>query len=258
MKQDFSPRVESLAEQHDRPERPIFLSVIIPAYNEANRIARTLDLTVSFLQAQPYASELIIVDDGSQDQTGQIVEETIRNIPFARLISYHPNAGKGKAVRTGIVASRGQYVLFMDADFSTPITELEQGLAWIQNGYDIAIGSRALPGSNIQAHQPRYREISAQIFKWIYRTLVGVKGVEDTQCGFKLFKGDVARSLFARQRIDGYMFDIETLYFAQRLGIPVKEFPVAWKNDPDSRLRIIYDTMRMFKHLFAIRLRKID
>lgn len=236
-----------------------FLSVVIPAYNEANRIAATLERTLGYLRARPYRWELIIVDDGSRDRTVQVVETVIQGEPAARLISYRPNAGKGKAVRTGITNSKGQFVLFMDADYSTPIGEVEQALPWLQeHGYDIAIGSRALNNSEIRLSQPRYRLIGARIFKGLYRAMVGIEEIEDTQCGFKVFKGEIGRFLFTHQRIDGYMFDIETLYMAQRLGFSVKEFPVVWTNDPDSRLRLVYDTMRMFKHLAAIRLRRLD
>ena len=235
-----------------------FLSVIIPVYNEANRITKTLENTFTYLREQPYTWELIIVDDGSRDQTLSVVESAIRQESNARMIPYHPNRGKGKAVRTGIVASSGQYVMFMDADYSTPISEIEKGLPWIQNhDFDIAIGSRALSGSNVLVHQPWYRETCAWIFKWLYRIIIGIRFIEDTQCGFKLYKGDIARWLFSHQRIDGYMFDIETLYMAHRFGFSIKEFPVDWVNDADSRLRLFYDTMRMFKHLAAIRLRRL-
>lgn len=240
-------------------ETPPVLSVIIPAYNEENRISRTLDSTLTYLQKQPYTWEVIVVDDGSSDETLSVVESRCRQNPDVRLISYRPNAGKGKAVRTGILASFGQYVLFMDADLSTPISEIEWGLPWVQqHGYDIAIGSRGMGESDVQVHQPLYREISAWIFKWLYRSIVGIWFIKDTQCGFKFFKGDIARWLFSHQRIDGYMFDIETLYIAHHVGLSIKEFPVAWVNDIDSRLRLFYDTMRMFKHLLSIRCRRLS
>jgi dolichyl-phosphate beta-glucosyltransferase len=236
-----------------------FLSVVIPAYNEADRITKTLERVIDYLRKQTYDWELLIVDDGSRDQTSSVVEAYIQHEPSAQLIRYQPNAGKGKAVRTGIQASSGDFVLFMDADESTQITELEKGLPWIlEHEYDIAIGSRGIRESQISVSQPRYRIIGARIFKWVFLGLFGLRFIQDTQCGFKMFKGDKARWLFAQLRIDGYMFDIESLYVAHYMGFTIKEFPVEWENNPDSRLRIFYDTYRMFKHLAVIRLRRLN
>lgn len=235
-----------------------FLSVVIPAYNEAGRIAKTLESVIDYLQKQTYDWELLIVDDGSRDQTSSVVETSIQDEPSARLIRYQPNAGKGKAVRTGIQASSGDYVLLMDADESTRITELEKGWPWVlEHGYDIVIGSRGIRESQTSVSQPRYRIIGARIFKWAFLGMFGLRFIQDTQCGFKIFKGDKARWLFGQLRIDGYMFDIESLYIAHYMGFSIKEFPVNWEDNPDSRLRIFYDTIRMFKHLAAIRLRRL-
>lgn len=239
-------------------DEAFYLSVVIPAYNEASRIERTLRETVSYLTNQRYSWELIVVNDGSADDTAGVVEAFLSDIPQARLLSYAKNAGKGKAVRTGITASSGSYVLFMDADNSTPISEIQK--AWpivVESGIDIAIGSRGLETSDIQRRQPLYRKLGSWVFKWFHRLTIGVRFIEDTQCGFKILRGDVARWLFSHMRIDGYMFDIEVLYLANRLGYSIREFPVAWENDPDSRLRLFYDTARMFKHLAAIRLRSL-
>ena len=232
--------------------------MVIPAYNEASRIERTLRETLSYLTNQTYSWELIVVDDGSSDETASVVEAFLAETPDARLLSYAKNGGKGKAVRTGITAPSGRYVLFMDADNSTPIREVEK--AWplvVEEGIDLVIGSRGLETSNIQRRQPLYRKLGSWIFKWFHRLTIGVRFIEDTQCGFKILQGDVARWLFSHMRIDGYMFDIEVLYLANKLGYTIREFPVAWENDPDSRLRLFYDTARMFKHLAAIRLRSL-
>ena len=235
---------------------PPYISVIIPAYNESGRIENTLVETTTFLRN--YSWELIVVDDGSRDDTSAVVTSCIENIPDARLISYLPNAGKGRAVKTGILDSSGEYVLFMDADNSTRITEIES--AWPlmdEGGCHIAIGSRGLHRSDTRVHQPVYRKIGSWTFKWFHRLTIGLGFIAYTQCGFKLFRGDVARWLFTQMRIDGFMFDIESLYLAQKLGLTIKEFPVIWMNDPDSRLRLFYDTFRMFKHLASIRMRPV-
>ena len=201
---------------------------------------------------------MVIVDDGSRDNTSEVAKKAISEVPQGRVISYPENGGKGKAVRTGITASLGTYVLFMDADNSTPVSEIEK--AWpvmFEGSIDIAVGSRGLQTSDVKKRQPLYRKIGSWVFKWFHRVTIGIRFIEDTQCGFKLFRGSVARWLFAQIRIDGYMFDIEGLYLADKMGFRMKEFPVVWGNDPDSRLRLFYDTARMFKHLAAIRTRRL-
>ena len=235
------------------PHPPPYLSVVIPAYNEQMRIGKTLDKTLEYLQAQDYSYELIVVDDGSSDDTTAVVSSYIKDNPRMRLVSYPVNAGKGKAVRRGVMDSKGEYVLFMDADYSTPIQELEKGFAELERGADIAIGSRGMDPDTVVAKQPYYRQLAARIFNTIAFVWLSLSEFKDTQCGFKVFGGDVARRIFSIMRVDGYMFDVESLYLAKKMGYTIKEFPVKWENDPSSKLRIIYDTARMIKHLAQIR-----
>lgn len=231
-----------------------YLSVIIPAYNEETRIGKTIEKTVKYLQEQEYAYELIIVDDGSSDNTIEVVKSFIKDNSASYLLSYPKNAGKGKAVRTGINASKGEFVLFMDADYSTPIEELEKAFAILEKGVDIAIGSRGVDPGAVVVKQPFYRRLGAKIFNSIAFAWLSLSELRDTQCGFKLFRGQVARKIFSVMKVDGYMFDVESLYLAKKRGHSIEEFPVKWVNDPSSKLRLFYDTARMIKHLAQIRL----
>lgn len=238
----------------DSEKKPTpYLSVVIPAYNEEKRIGKTIEKTLEYLQNQEYSYELIIVDDGSCDNTSGVVDSFIKNDSNSHFLSYPNNAGKGKAVRTGIAASKGEFVLFMDADYSTPIDELEKAFAVIGEGVDIAIGSRGLDPDTILVKQPSYRQWGAKIFKKMIYAWLYLSDFQDTQCGFKLFRGKTARKIFSIMKIDGYMFDVESLYLAKKYKYTIREFPVHWSNDPSSRLRVFYDTARMFIHLAQIR-----
>ena len=231
-----------------------FLSVIIPAFNEAERIGSSLTAILDYLQAQPYTFELIVVDDGSRDRTIAVVKSTPCALEKIRIISYAPNRGKGYAIRQGVLASRGEYVLFMDADLSTPITEIANAFA-LASDYDIVIGSRALHNSQIVVYQPLYRRIGAMIFNLLRDGLVGagISRFKDTQCGFKLFRGEIARAIFSQARVTGFMFDVEILYLALKWNLKIVELPVEWANVPGSKLRLFSDTIRMFKDLALIR-----
>jgi len=231
-----------------------FLSIVIPAYNEEGRIGKTLTKLQEYVADQNRSHEIIVVDDGSQDDTVVLVQKVAAGQNSFRLLKNDHNRGKGYAVRKGVLEARGQYIAFMDADLSTPVEEIERALHWLMNGYDMVIGSRALAESNVLVHQPAYREKGAQVFKHIYRAITGLYGIEDTQCGFKFFTRDVAHDIFSMQLVDGFMFDIEILLIAQKRGYRIKEMPVRWVNDPDSRLRLVRDTARMFRDLVAIRL----
>lgn len=237
-----------------------FLSVIVPTYNEEKRIGNTLTAILTYLQAQTFRSEIIVVDDGSRDNTIQVVESRIRGMDNARLIAYQPNRGKGYAVRQGMAASQGEWALFTDADLSTPVTTIGLALDHLQNGFDVVIGSRAIAGSKISRYQPAYRRVGAKIFNVLRDGIVGVdiSRFKDTQCGFKAFRGLVARHLFGLLRIDGFMFDVEMLYVAMRLGYRIYEMPVDWTDMPGSKLRLVRDTVRMFRDLASIRLAHRD
>jgi dolichyl-phosphate beta-glucosyltransferase len=228
------------------------ISVIIPAYNEEVRIQPTIERTYSYLEGKFRESEIIVVDDGSTDNTVSVVQGLGRGRGNIRLIHYTENAGKGYAIKAGVLASRGDFVLTCDADQSTPVEELENLLPFLQKGSDIAIGSRGLRESDIVVRQPWYRERMGKTFNLLVRTLV-IEGFKDTQCGFKLFRGDVARKLFSKSLISGFSFDVEILFLAEKEGFRIKEVPVKWLNSPHSRVRIFSDSLKMFIELFKIR-----
>ena len=231
----------------------IYLSVIIPAYNEAQRIRETLIKTCRYLQEMRYRYEVIVVNDGSQDNTSDVIRELSKKMPVIKLLENATNRGKGYAVCTGVRASQGQLVLFSDADLSTPIEELEKLKAALEEGYDIAIGSRGLAGSEIAVRQPWYRETMGKIFNRLVR-LFAIRGIKDTQCGFKLFRQTVAKQVFDLQRIERFAFDVELLFIARRRRWRIKEIPIRWINSPCSRVKLGKDSLKMFFDLFKIRM----
>jgi dolichyl-phosphate beta-glucosyltransferase len=237
------------------------LSLVIPAYNEERRLGPTLEAALAFLGDQPYTSEVIVVSDGSQDGTGRVAREAFAALDqtpsskvTGRFVEYHPNAGKGRAVRTGVAQTTGRYVAFTDADLSTPIEELERALDYVRRGaYQVVLGSRAAAGAEIDRRQPLYRRLSARFFNLLRDSIVGIRGLKDTQCGLKVFDGDVARFIFGRQRIDGFMFDVETAYIAQRLGLSILEMGVRWADVPESKVKLS-SGLRLLPDLTRIRL----
>ncbi len=230
------------------------LSIVVPAYNEAGRLGAGLASVLAFLDDHYPSHELIIVDDGSTDDTAGVVARGIAGHVQARLISYTPNRGKGHAVRTGVLDSHGDRVLFMDADLSTPLSEIPRILAALDaHRAQIVIGSRGLPAAQIRQKPPFGRRVASRIFDGIKHQLVGLRGLRDTQCGFKLFEGPVARQLFAYSRVDRFMFDVEILYLAERTGLKIVEFPVAWADMPGSKVRFVEGVVNMFRDLWRIR-----
>lgn len=230
------------------------LSVVIPAYNEEERLGHGLADVLAFLGSRYPDYELIVVDDGSLDGTARIVRTAIATEPRAKLMAYKPNRGKGYAVRTGVLASHGDPVLFMDADLSTPLSEIPRILEALRvAGADVVIGSRGLPDADIRQKPPLGRRIASRIFDGIKHRLVGLRGLHDTQCGFKVFRGGVARQLFDRSRVERFMFDVEILYLAERAGLTIREFPVAWADMPGSKVRFLEGVINMFRDLWRIR-----
>lgn len=228
------------------------LSVVIPAYNEESRIVATLEGVSGFLEDNFRNFEIVVVDDGSSDATRSVVERLARELGDITLISYPANQGKGYAVQKGVLASRGELVLFSDADMSTPVEEVKRLISSIREGFDIAIGSRGLRESDVRLKQPWYRQGMGKTFNLMVRLLT-VGGISDTQCGFKLFRGEVARSLFRKTLIKGFAFDVEVLFLAEKSGYKIKEVPVKWFNSPGSKVRLFRDSFRMFLELLRIR-----
>ena len=217
-----------------RPE----LSLVIPAYNEEARLEPTLREAVAYFRATGCPAEIIVVDDGSRDRTSEVVIRLSWEFEEIRLIRLAANRGKGYAVRRGMLAARGARRLMTDADLSTPIEELDRLCARMDEGHDVVIGSRALPGSRIEVRQPWYRENMGRFFNLFVRALA-VPGVTDTQCGFKLFSGAAARDVFSAARLDGFSFDVEVLFLARRKGYRIAEVPVIWRNDAATRVSLL-------------------
>ncbi len=222
------------------------LSVIIPAYNEEERLGSRLESVLLYLHKNYPGFELIIVDDGSTDNMTKAVRKIIAKDKFAKLISYFPNMGKGYAVRTGVLASTGDTVLFMDADLSTPLEEIPKILKMLKQA-DIVIGSRG------KSDAPMTRQIASHIFDQIKYMMVGLRRFQDTQCGFKAFEGGIARKLFAKSKVDRFMFDVEILYLAEKLKLNIIELHVKWSDVPDSKVRFWEGVKNMFRDLWRIR-----
>lgn len=230
-----------------------YLSVVIPAYNEQQRLERTLNRILEYLQQQEYTYEVVVVSDGSTDCTETIVEQWSAQHPCLKLLAYHPNRGKGYAVRYGMLRARGEYLLFSDADLATPIEEVEKLFPQVKDNRTIAIGSRPLKESQLMVRQPFYREWLGRGFNKVVQ-LLAVWGVQDTQCGFKLFPREVAHQVFALCRLNGFSFDFEVLYFARRMGYRIVEVPVRWSHQPGSKVRLLRDGFRMLRDLIWLRL----
>ncbi len=233
-----------------------FLSVVIPAYNEEERLPDTVRTVESFLEKQPWEWELIVVDDGSADRTAEAAQDAFRS-PASRAVSLPKNQGKGAAIRHGMLnEARGRFRLFTDADNSTPIEELPGLLEKAEKeGYGVAIGSRALRESRLEVRQPFYREMMGRFFNLIVQ-LVAVPGIRDTQCGFKLFTAEAAEYVFPRQQLTGFSFDVELLLLARQGGFRIAEVPVRWINSPASRVSAIRDSLRMFRDVLGVRFRR--
>jgi dolichyl-phosphate beta-glucosyltransferase len=227
--------------------------VVIPAYNEADRIPRTLRGTVEYLESQGRPFEVLVVDDGSSDDTAAVVERLSKELPGVRLLRNPRNMGKGASVRNGVFAARGRMVAFLDADNSTRTSDMERLIEAIQRGAGVAIGSRAHRYSVIPVKQPWRRRTAGKAFNFLCRLLLGIT-VSDSQCGFKLFTREAAGAVFSSAREEGFCFDVELLFLAGKRGFRIAEVPVTWSDDPASRVRLLKDSLGMFLGLLKIRL----
>ncbi len=232
----------------------IFLSVIIPAFNEETRISYSLEEVIDFLRSQPYQSEIIVVVDGSTDRTLERVQPYVSTVdPTVRIIKNDYNRGKGYSVRNGILNSVGRFVLFTDADLSAPTKEIPKLMGpLLESEYDVVFGSRGLAESIIAVHQPFLRELSGRLFNWFVRIISGLQ-FKDTQCGFKAFRREAAMEIFESQTITGFGFDVEILYAAQKYRWRLKEVPILWRHVEGTKVKFLRDAPRMFLDLFKVR-----
>lgn len=241
------------AAQLQMNSQPLDLSIIVPAYNEENRLPNTLDRIVAYVRARRYSAEIIVVDDGSSDATAALVNTYSQRHPELRLVSNGTNRGKGFSVRHGMLEARGEISLFTDADLSTPIEEADKLLAALRDqGYDAAIGSRAVDRTLIEVHQSALREQAGIFFNRLVRWIMGI-AFSDTQCGFKAFRRERSRIIFEQQRIERFGFDPEILFLAKRHGLRVAEVPVRWSHDAATKVNVVADGIRMFLELLVIR-----
>jgi len=228
-----------------------FLSIIIPAYNEERRLPHTLPRIVAFLQAQNYPGEVIVVDDGSLDNTAKVVEDMAARLRHITLIR-NEHRGKGYAVKTGMMAAQGEYLFLCDADLSMPIEGVAAFLPPALEAYDVAIGSREVEGAR-RYDEPSHRHLMGRVFNFLVHVLA-VRGFQDTQAGFKCFRGEVAHDLFPYQTMDGFGFDVEILFIAQKRGYRIVEVPINWYYMANSRVSPIGDSVRMVREILQVRI----
>jgi dolichyl-phosphate beta-glucosyltransferase len=229
---------------------PPLLSIIIPAHNEGNRLPQTLEQVFAFLKTQHDTAEVIVIENGSTDQTLEVARDFASRHDNLHVI-HSDERGKGRAVRTGMLAARGQYRFMCDADLSMPIEELSRFLPPAQPNVQIAIGSREAPGA-VRYNEPRYRHLGGRAINLMIR-LLALPGLNDTQCGFKLFRADIAEDLFERQTLLGWSFDIEVLFIARRRRYRIVEVPIDWYFNPHTKLSAVRDAIRMMQDILRIR-----
>lgn len=231
------------------------LSVVIPCYNEEQRLPRTLERVERYLDSRHASYELILVDDGSVDGTRRVMDAAAERNRSVRLEALPHNRGKGRALAVGVDSARGRQILLTDADLSTPIEELDKLQAALSDGAGIAIASRALRGARVEVSQPLYRVLMGKGFNLIVQAVL-LPGIWDTQCGFKLFRADVAHRVFAGLVTDGFGFDPEVLYRARRQGVKIVEVPVVWRNSAPTKVSALRSSLDMLKHVLWIRFRR--
>ena len=230
------------------------ISVVIPAYNEAERLPRYLKEVVAYFEGRHEPYEVLVVDDGSSDRTSDRVQEMSGEHPSISILTFSENRGKGRAVRAGMTMARGDLRLMADADGATPIAEVKRLEAALEGGADLALGSRARPDGAVVRHTRLHRRLVGNVFNLIVRGL-GVWDVADTQCGFKLFRGPVADDLFAALRTEGYGFDVELLLLARHRGYRIVEVPINWADQPGSKVGVLRHGPGMLREILVARWR---
>jgi dolichyl-phosphate beta-glucosyltransferase len=223
-------------------EQPAY-SLVIPAFNEVRSISETIHEAVAYFEARGLGYEILVSADGD-DGTRELVTDLAVTNSRVRAFGSVRRRGKGHGIRQAVRQAQGRIIGFTDADNKTPIDELEKFEPWLRDGYEVVIGSRALRDSRIERRQPLYRQLGSRAFGLFMHSVIGLRDIVDTQCGFKFFQGAVAKDLFARQTIDGYMFDVEILFLARQAGYQIVQVPVRWRDDGDSRLALFSGNFR--------------
>jgi len=232
------------------------LSVIIPAYNEEKKLPKTLREIDDYLRKQNYDSEIIVVSDGSKDKTVEVAKNLMSEIKNLRVIEFKKNQGKGFGVKEGMLGALGNFRLFTDADNSTPIFQIEKMWPEFEKGFDIVIGSRDIRGAILDPPQPLFRRFTGEVFKYLRKIIVDLWEIEDSQCGFKCFTKRAAENIFPKCKINRFAFDPEILLVGKKLGYKIKEIPIYWKNDLQSKVKL-KSMVKMLLDLFKIRLNEI-
>jgi glycosyltransferase involved in cell wall biosynthesis len=228
-----------------------FLSIVIPAYNEEQRLPSTLEQVQAFVAAQSYTSEVLVIENGSRDKTFEVAEAFAAAHPGFTVLRASAQ-GKGRAVRKGMLAAKGEYRMMLDADLSMPVDQIPRFLPPAQPSVDVVIASREAPGA-VRYNEPGYRHIGGRVINTMIR-IFALPGLQDTQCGFKCFRGAVADDLFSKQTINGWAFDVEILFIARLRGYAIVELPIPWYFSPQSHLRPLYDAVKIFYDLMKVRI----
>jgi dolichyl-phosphate beta-glucosyltransferase len=231
-----------------QPESP-FLTIVIPAYNEEQRLPRALEEISSYLDRQSYTAEVLVVENGSRDRTTEVAEEYAARIPYIRVL--HSAKGKGAAVRKGMLSGQGEYLYICDSDLAVPIEDIARFLPPQAGDYDVAIASREAPGAQ-RYDEPFYRHLMGRVYNLIAQMIV-LPGIQDTQCGFKCLTREAAQAIFQKQTMSGWGFDVEVLFMARRWGYRIIEVPVNWYYGPGSRISPVKDSLRMLGELWRVR-----
>jgi dolichyl-phosphate beta-glucosyltransferase len=238
-------------------EKQIYLSVIIPAYNEEKRLPSTLREMYKYLSSQSYSFEIIVVSDGSTDKTVQVAERiSLEEMEELRVIDFKKNYGKGYGVKIGMLEAKGKYRLFMDADNSTSVDQVEKMFPWFEKGYDVVIGSRDIKGAVLDPPQPFHRRFVGSVFRFLTHLIIGTWKIKDSQCGFKCLTQKATEDICPKCTINKFSFDPEILVLAKKMNYKIKEIPVHWKNDLNSKVKL-KSTFNMFRDLLRIRLNMI-
>ncbi|MEO8125634.1 MAG: dolichyl-phosphate beta-glucosyltransferase [Bryobacteraceae bacterium] len=231
---------------------PVDITLILPAFNEAGRIRETITQSVDYLRGRGLSYQVIVAADGD-DGTRELVREMANFDPRISVIGRTERSGKGRGVREAVALAKGAIIGYVDADNKVPIKEFDKISASLKAGYEVVIGSRAMTASKIEKRQPLYRQLGSRGFRVFLSTVVGLREIVDTQCGFKFFSHRAAKLIFSHQKIDGYMFDVEILVLANRLGLAIAQVPIRWRDDGDSRLELVSGNLRNLLDIFRIR-----